>query len=129
MAGGKVSRKDTESPSSEENVWFSKPTEPHRKEADIADCFPQTFYSLWRYEKCCDFALICGGEELKVHSLILYVDSPHISDLIDKFPQHDKVLVDCGSDLMTSCLEFVYRGRVEVTTEQLKRLQSCQLFL
>ena len=64
-----------------------------------------------------------------MHSLILHVDSLHIADLIYKSPQHDKVLVECDSELLTLCLEFVYRGRVEITAIQLKRLQGCQMFL
>ena len=84
MAEGKAPCEGTESPSCQEEIYFSKPTETHLIEADIADCLPQIFSDLWRSEKRCDLTLISGGEHFEVHSLILYAYSAYIADLIDK---------------------------------------------
>jgi len=89
------------------------------------------FESLLKDKAFVDVTLGCDGRKLPAHKMLLSACSPYFRDLLkDNLCQHPIIVLrDVSHEDMSSLLQFMYNGEVNVTQQQLNSFLKTAEFL
>jgi len=88
---------------------------------DFQQCIKSTFQGLREERDFMDVTISCDGEQVKAHKVILSACSDTFRNLLKKNPAQNPVIVlwDVTPRDLTSILDFMYQGEVNVKQEHL----------
>ncbi|XP_014274265.1 longitudinals lacking protein, isoforms H/M/V [Halyomorpha halys] len=80
-----------------------------------------TFDTLLDSQKLTDVTLFAGGKSLKAHKVVLSACSPYFDKMLEVHDEKNPIIVfnDLSYDQLRAMLEYMYRGEVNVSQEQL----------